>query len=458
MLRAIGADTAAGLSTAETLTTAVLWIIVTAVGALVVRRRVRVIGARATARVALWGRRRPGNGLVRLLKRLRRVTRGQNLATLRTASVIGLAAALGWSVAAGAGLSGPVMAAISATLSVQLSVHSSLKEGIERLGATLAGIAVAVAMWQLIGIHLWSVAVIAGASLVIGRLMRLAEAAVAVPATSLGILVLGDGITHRVIIERITATAVGVVIGAALSPFAGGVSPHERAQARLGALSTAIAELLTRLATAARDGYTAEEASQLLLASRKLDDDLATARAAVDELSGAARWSLTTAASQVAPLQSTLRVLAHSVDQVNSIARSLFDAVAVPDAPEVPAEIAPVLVAAADAFAVHAEVVVDAADVAELAGPIAELREVHRESGQALRRSIDDTGVMLLTGSMLTDLDRMAETLDQTAPALDVDVDPLPLGIPAVSEVLPVVRDVIGVDELKARLRGRRDA
>ncbi|WP_433788952.1 hypothetical protein [Actinoplanes sp. CA-252034] len=46
----------------------------------------------------------------------------------------------------------------------------------------------------------------------------------------------------------------------------------------------------------------------------------------------------------------------------------------------------------------------------------------------------------MLTGSIITDIDRMAGSLERSAPALTVGVREPGPSIPAVSEVLPAVR------------------
>jgi uncharacterized membrane protein YgaE (UPF0421/DUF939 family) len=377
---------------------------------------------------------------------------------VRSVAVTGAAAGLAWAAATVLGWTGPVTAAISAVLSVQLSSHASLKEGGQRLVATLAGIGAALVVWRLYGVTPLSVALIAAAGLAAGKLLRLGDAAVAVPATSLGVMVVGSTVTDTIVMHRVGATALGIIIGVILSPLVGGISPRERARLKLADLSSQIARLLGEIGAGAGDGYTREQATVWLSTSRKLDEDLAEARTAVDDVVGQARWSLTTPVAQAAALQETLRILEHGVGQVNSVARTMFDAAAVASAPDVPEQLGDVLAAAADAFAAHAELVADpdtdpAGTPEELAEPLDELREARERTIRSLRDQVDDTGVLLLTGSILTDVDRMTESLDRTAPALTVDQDTPEPVIPAVSEVLPAVKDVLPT--MRKALRGR---
>jgi uncharacterized membrane protein YgaE (UPF0421/DUF939 family) len=365
--------------------------------------------------------------------------------TARSVLVTAAAAGIAWTAADTLGMAGPVTAAISATLSVQMSSHASVREGAQRLVGTLAGIAVAVVVWGAFGIDEWGIAVIAGCGLVLGRLLRLGDSSATVPLTSLGILVGGTAVTEAFVWQRVAATVLGIIVGVIVSPLVSGMTPVERARWKLAHLSTEIAALLGRLGAGVRDGYDREQAAAWLARSRELDEDLEDAVAAVGEVARQARWSLTTPLARVTPLDETQRALEHGVQQVNSVARSMFDAAATPGAPEVPEQIGQVLATAADAFTAHAGLVADRrADTGQDTGRLHELldglREERRRTLRKVRTEVDDTGVLVLTGSIITDIDRMAGSLARSAPALTVGVREPGPSIPAVSEVLPAVR------------------
>ncbi len=324
-----------------------------------------------------------------------------------------------------------------------MSSHASVREGAQRLLGTLAGIAVAIVVWGAFGLTPWSIAVITACGLAAGRLLRLGDSSVSVPATSLGILVVGSAVTEAFVWQRIAATALGIVVGAILSPLVGGMTPVERARWELARLSTEIARLLDRLGAGVRDGYSRDQAAQWLARSRELADDLDDAATAVDELLRQARWSLRTPVTRVTPLQQTLRALDHGAQQVNSVARSMFDATATPRSAAVPEQIAAVLTTAAEAFEAHAALVADPraeAETGTLHELLESLRDARRRTLRTVRTEVDDTGVLVLTGSIITDIDRMAGSLERSAPALTVGVREPGPGIPAVSEVLPAVR------------------
>ncbi|WP_236718088.1 aromatic acid exporter family protein [Actinoplanes sp. TFC3] len=406
------------------------------------RRTVKPV-VEAVARNAL-ARLRP-----HLPDRLRRLARRSyeriDPATARATLVAAIAAGVAWSTAQTVHLVGAVTASITAMLSVHLSAHASLRDGTKRLIGTLAGIGIAVAVWGVYGPSPVSIAVIAGCGLVVGRLLRLGDGAVAVSVTALGVLVAGSGVTESVVWERAGATGLGIVVGVILSPLVGGMTPLERAHKKLAHLSIEIARLLGDLGAGAARGYGRDQATQWLARSRQLGETLGEAVDAVEDLDRQARWSLTTPRAEVVPVHHTCRVLEHGVHQVNSVARTMFDAAAAPHCPGVPDDIGPLLTAASQAFAAHARLETDPdADATQDAGDLEELlddlREARQQTLHKVRTGIDDTGVLVLTGSIITDIDRMAGSLERSAPALTVDTRETGPGIPAVSEVVPVVR------------------
>jgi uncharacterized membrane protein YgaE (UPF0421/DUF939 family) len=430
------------VQSASPLTVVAVGLSLCAVAAVLLSRKVRP-AVEATGRATL-ARLRP-HVPARLWRLARRCRDRVEPETARSVLVTGVAAGIAWSAAETLHLVGPVTAAISATLSVQMSSHASVREGAKRLVGTLAGIGVAVGIWGVFGASEWTIAVIAGCGLALGRLLRLGDSAATVPLTSLGILVGGTVVTETFVWERVAATVLGIVVGVILSPLVGGMTPLERARHRLAHLSSEIAALLDRLAAGVRDGYDREQAAQWLARSRELDEDVEDAVTAVDELSRQARWSLTTPVARVTPLDQTLRALEHGVQQVNSVARSMFDAAATPGSAGVPGQIGQVLATASDAFEMHAALVGDqrteaAHDTGNLHELLDGLREERRQTLRKVRTELDDTGVLVLTGSIITDIDRMAGSLERSAPALTVGVREPGPGIPAVSEVLPAVR------------------
>lgn len=358
--------------------------------------------------------------------------------TLRLILVTSLAAGAGWQVADLLGLLSPVVCAIAATLTVQATIHSSFKEGAYRIVATVAGMLIAVMTFHHFGISSLSVVFVVGVSLVVGRALRLgAEGSLQVPVTSLFLFVLGTSLTDDLMLDRMMANLLGVALGVCFSLFAHPSTPLENASGKLELLSLEIAKQLSVLASGASRPYTRSEAAAWLSDSRRLSGLLSEATAAVESAVLHARWSLGASSDEVSPLLKTVQVLSHSSDQVNSIARTLFDAAAADSSTVLPEGVTAALGMTGEAFALHAEAL--SADPAAAPGVLEdvldEVREV-RERSLTNLRSIDDTGAWLLSGSILTDIDRMVDELDHSAPALDLDA-------PGTRSVLPVVREAL---------------
>ncbi|MCO8271058.1 aromatic acid exporter family protein [Actinoplanes sp. TRM 88003] len=431
------------VESADPITIVAASLLLCAVLAALLRRKVKPV-VEAVGRAAL-AEVRP-----HLPDRLRRVARRLyeriDPAIARSVLVAAIAAGIAWFAAETLQLAGAVTASITAILSVHLSSHASVREGTKRLVGTAAGVGFAVGVWGVFGPGPLSIAVIAGCGLVVGRLLQLGDGAVIVPATSLGVLVAGSALTESFVWERVVATGLGIVVGMILSPLVSGMTPLERAHCKLAHLSTEISRLLGDLGAGAARGYGRDQATQWLARSRELGETLGEAVDAVEDLDRQARWSLTTPQAEVAPVHHTFRVLEHGVHQVNSVARSMFDAAVTPHSPGVPDDIGPLLTAASEAFAAHATLETEPdADTTQDADNLEDLldglREARRQTLHKVRTQTDDTGVLVLTGSIIANIDRMAGSLERSAPALTVGArETGGLGIPAVSEVVPVVR------------------
>jgi uncharacterized membrane protein YgaE (UPF0421/DUF939 family) len=332
--------------------------------------------------------------------------------------VTAVAASVAWAAASIAGIASPVPAAVAATLTVALSVNRSLRTGFSLVGATAAALLVAFALYQVWGLHVWTAGVIVAVSLTIGRLMRLGEeGALQIPATALFVYVLGDGLTDEVIIHRIAATLLGVIIGVVFSFIAHPETPEQRITERLAELNARLATVLTEIGTESVHGCTRRQAAHWLTRCRALAVDVRRLGESLDDLSLGSRVALPSARarrSRGQAIRDQYTLLQQSSDQVNDIARGLFDATARGDI-TVPEGISAMLTSTGAALGVHA---------AALPGSIAEggdpptgvlaaldaVAEGRTRSVQQLR-SVEDTGALLLAGSIVTEVDRMLDQM-----------------------------------------------
>jgi hypothetical protein len=183
-------------------------------------------------------------------------------------------------------LTGP----LTALLVVQASTFRTLKMGIVRVGAVMAGILVATGLSTWIGLTWWSLGAVIAASLLLGKVLRLGDQALETPISAMLIL----GVTnHDVAAEiRILNTLIGAGVGVAFNLIyppampirAAGQSLLRVAEAAASPLDTAgdalvggpvtreqVAQWLDRVRAAARRVANAGDAIALLKDSRRLN-------------------------------------------------------------------------------------------------------------------------------------------------------------------------------------------
>jgi hypothetical protein len=159
----------------------------------------------------LTGRRRwQGRPLSELLA----IDRG----VLVQAAKIAVSAGVSWALA-GWWLSSPspIWAPITAALISSLTVRASIRDAAEKIVGVVIGIAVAIWLGGLIGLHAWSIALIVAVGFLLGRVLRLSGSAAAqIPINGLFILALGGG-SER-FLDTLIGAGVAVVVNFAIVP------------------------------------------------------------------------------------------------------------------------------------------------------------------------------------------------------------------------------------------------
>lgn len=315
----------------------------------------------------------------------------------------------------------PVLAAGAALFSVHMNVTTSLSDGANRVAGTLLAVGTATLVEALMGVNVLTVGVIVGVTLFLARALRLGkDGAIGAAATGLFVLALGNALTAAAIQDRVIDTLLGVAIGILFSSLAHTVSPEEHAKEALEELSDEIGTLLDDLATGVQLGtYTPQEAQGWLQRSRDLVDKLAHASGIVTEAEVRHQWNPGKAPPEITALVRTLTALEHACAQVNGIARTLFDASHSASPRRVPSELSDVLAHTSAAFRVHADVLVDEENTQALRLAVEDV-EAAKKSAMREVKSLDDTGVWLLSGSILGEVGKMMDGLEGSAPALQI--------------------------------------
>lgn len=329
-------------------------------------------------------------------------------------AVTAVAAAVAWTVAGLLHLASPVPAAVGAVLTVALSLNRSLRTGLSLILATAAAMLVAFALYQVWGIHVWTVAILVASALIIGRLVRLGpEGALQVPVTALFVYVLGDQLTDQVIIQRILATLLGVAIGVAFSFVAHPERPEQRLTEQLADASRSLGALLEDIGEKTAQGATRRMAAEWLTQSRALSVEVQQIGEALDDLHLGGRFAVGTERSRGRALRQQYAVVQHTAAHVQDIAHGIFDATA--SGAVIKAEaIGSMLSRTGAALEVHARTLPRSLEDGD--PPTGLLRaldavEAERDRSVARLKNADDTSALLLGGAIVSEVDRMVDRL-----------------------------------------------
>jgi hypothetical protein len=249
----------------------------------------------------------------------------------------------------------------------------------------------------------------------VGQLLRLGlSGSLQIPGTAIFILALGNLLTLSQVLDRVWATFIGAVIGAAASYVAYPGDPRQRARRALADLAESIAELLSEMSAGVKTNPSATETGIWLGRSRALEEDLGRVRPLVDEALAFQRVDIFGRKTGTSDLVQVYDTLTHSVAQLRAIARTLFDH-RLDGAPRLPASLAEVLSRTAVAYRARADAL--QGDAPKLDAALDAVRQARRESLRTLRR-VDETGSWVVSGAILTEVDRMVAQLEGEAPAL----------------------------------------
>ena len=274
------------------------------------RRRLRRAARRLARRVALG-----------------RLTRRGDDAPLglRTAKTT-LAAVISWELARLLpGSQPPVLAPLTALLVTQLTLVKTITGSLQRVASVTAGVLLALAAADLLGLHWWSVGLVIFVSLAVGQVLRLGSHRIEMAVSALLVMTLGGtpGVARTRVLETLIGAAVGVLVNAVLVPP---VYIRPASEAIYG-LADDMARVLEGAAADLAEGWSGEDAYERLLEARELDGEVGEAREAIgraeDSLRLNPRRRLVGDPSD--ELREGMSTLEHSVILVRGLMRSLVD-------------------------------------------------------------------------------------------------------------------------------------
>ena len=246
-------------------------------------------------------------------------------AWVRQITVASVASAAAWLLGDTLIKSGGLVAAIVCALSIRISLYKSVREGFGQIVGTAIGASVALGSVSIF--HFGFIAVAATVLLcsVVARGLHLGEvASVNVPVTAL--IVIGPGISGNTATHRLLSTLLGAGVAIVFSYFSHASTPSGRTEVQIATLSEDCAELLSEMAEGVASGYSEAEAGIWLGKGRALIEEIPKLRAQALEAKQYARWSPLEVTEAADALYISGVAIEHTIVQVRTMARSLFDA------------------------------------------------------------------------------------------------------------------------------------
>ena len=357
---------------------------------------------------------------------------------VRQIVVAGIAGAFAWFVGDSLVPNGGVVAAIVSTLSIRISLHKSLREGFGQIVGTAIGAGVALLTVTIFNFGFIAVGTTIVICAVVARALHLGEvASVNVPVTAL--IVIGPGISGSTAAHRLTSTLIGAGIAIFFSYFSVPNTPIDRARIQIRTVSEKAAALLAKMSEGVAAGYTQKEAGNWLAQARLLVEEVPAIRAQSVEARSHARWFPTAEKDIAEEMYIEGIATEHTLVQVRSIARTLFDsAVEGGIADSAKKQIAVALSAASYAISAHIDTPDDINDFSSSPADDA------REAGSALAETLIEEGddvdqEQIVRGlSIVGNIGLIADSLDQNSPALKDVVTPDEPARARVLEVSPL--------------------
>jgi len=359
---------------------------------------------------------------------------------VRQIVVASLAAGAAWLIGEQAFNGGGLVAAIVCSLSIRISLYKSVREGLGQILGTAIGAGVALTTVYFFNFGIIAVATTVLLCSVVARGLHLGEvASVNVPVTAL--IVIGPGISSSTAETRLYSTLIGAVVAIVFSYFSHPNTPAGRTIDQITRLGKKSAELLGSMAEGVASGYSQDDAGKWLLRARILIEEIPNVRSQALEAKKYARWSPLAEADEADALYLRGIAMEHTVVQVRTIARTLFDsAVAGGVTQFANRQIANALSSTSYAIATKVESI-ETQNAGQRALNIAEdLRLAADTLAEELIAENDriDQDEFVRNISLVSNIERIADSLDESSPALsDVNTPGEPAHV-KVMKVSPV--------------------
>ncbi len=347
---------------------------------------------------------------------------------VRQVVVTSIAGAIAWQVGDGLIPHGGVTAAIAAAITVQMSLHKSMREGFAQILGTALGAGVALGSERLFGLGAITVAITIGLGAVASRALRLGTAA-AVNVSVTALIVIGPGPSESTAWHRFASIVVGALIAIALSWFSHPSNPEGRTVDEITQLATDAAELLGVMSIGVASGIDRERTGRWLARARVLTAKVPRVRAQALEARDYARWFPTADPAIAEDLYRRAFALDHAVAEVQTIARTLYDAAVQGGLPEsINQEIAEALASASYAMSATVVELRDTDDMPLDPAITGDMRQATAELAEQVLEETDNVEPEnIIRGmSIASNIDRIADSIEMSSPAIHEVPEPGP--------------------------------
>ena len=218
-----------------------------------------------------------------------------------------------------------VLAPLTALLVVQVTLFSTLANGVRRIASVIAGVVVAVLFSEWVDLSWWSLAVLVAAAIVVGQLLRLREHLLEVPISAMLVLAVGGSEVKAE--ARIVETLIGAAVGVLYNLVLPGPVQSRTAGEAVERMAEEIAALLRRMGDELGDRVTADRAHDWLEEARSLSRRATRVERTLVEAEESRRLNVRALGTpDPGPgLRSGLDALEHSAVALRSLCRSVRD-------------------------------------------------------------------------------------------------------------------------------------
>jgi len=242
------------------------------------------------------------------------------------------AAVIAWYLATSVfGLSQSFLAPWSALLVVHATVYRTFSQGAVQVGAAVLGVLSAWAVGNLLGVDVWSVAVVLVVGLAIGALPWFEGQTTTIAATALIVITTGSANNDFMLLSRLADTGVGIAVGLVVNAAVWPPLRRRTAVAAMDALDDDIGRLLVEMAEELKKGVSETAVDEWVQRTRDLDDALDHAWSLVRQASESARMNPRRAAGELKDPRQWIDLLRRSdqaVAEIRSMARTHSHALA----------------------------------------------------------------------------------------------------------------------------------